>query len=43
MPNLVLVIAALAIPVPSLKLASLVPNIFHFAADGCSPYTTDHA
>lgn len=33
------------IPVPSLKLASLVPSIFHFAAEGshCSPKTTDHA
>lgn len=31
------------IPVPSLKLASLVPSIFHLAAEGshCSPKTTD--
>lgn len=28
-------------PVPSLKLASLVPNMFHLAALGCSPNTTD--
>lgn len=35
------VIAPVAIPVPSLKLASFVPSMFHFAALGCSPNTTD--
>ena len=37
--------------VPELKLApscvlkslSLVPRMFHFAAEGCSPYTTENA
>jgi hypothetical protein len=32
--SLAAVIALVAIPVPSLKLASLVPSIFHLAADG---------
>lgn len=35
-------IAFVPIPVPSLKLASFVPRMFHFAAEGCSPNTTLH-
>jgi len=33
----------LGMPVPLLKLASLVPSMFHLAAEGshCSPKTTD--